>query len=101
MVWAQSRDRVIGADGALPWHLPEDMRHFRDLTSGATVVMGRLSWESLPDRFRPLPGRRNIVLSRDAGYSASGAEVVASLEDALRSAPGAWVIGGAAVYREA
>lgn len=101
MVWAQSRDRVIGSNGALPWHLPEDMRRFRELTSGDTVVMGRLTWESLPERFRPLPGRRNIVLSRDPSYDAAGAEVLPSLTAALEAVPDAWVIGGAAVYREA
>jgi dihydrofolate reductase len=101
LIWAQARNGVIGRDGTLPWHLPEDLAHFRAVTTGATVVMGRHTWESLPDRFRPLPGRRNVVLSRQPSYDAPGAEVVATLDDAL--APGAdiWVIGGAAVYRAA
>jgi dihydrofolate reductase len=64
LVWAQSANGVIGRDGTLPWHLPEDMARFRALTTGATVLMGRRTWESLPPRFRPLPGRRNLVLSR-------------------------------------
>jgi dihydrofolate reductase len=81
MVWAQARDGVIGADGGLPWHLPEDLVLFRRLTMGSTVVMGRRTWESLPDRFRPLPGRANVVLTADRGWSATF-----------------WVIGGGAVY---
>jgi dihydrofolate reductase len=102
LIWAQSRNGVIGRDGALPWHIPEDLAHFRALTDGATVVMGRRTWESLPPRFRPLPGRRNVVLSRDPAYDAPGAEVVATLGSALESAVGdCWVIGGAAVYRDA
>ena len=63
LVWAQARNGVIGADGGLPWHLPEDLALFRRLTMGSTVVMGRRTWESLPDRFRPLPGRTNVVLT--------------------------------------
>ncbi|HKG49799.1 MAG TPA: dihydrofolate reductase [Actinomycetales bacterium] len=102
MVWAQDEGGVIGRDGALPWHLPEDLAHFRALTRGATVVMGRATWESLPDRFRPLPGRRNVVLSRQPDYVAKGADVHASLESALRDVRGlVWVIGGAQVYAQA
>lgn len=101
LVWAQARDGVIGRDGRLPWHLPEDLAHFRALTRGATVVMGRATWESLPERFRPLPGRRNVVLTRDPGYAAPGAEVTASLDVALACADDVWVIGGAQVYAAA
>jgi dihydrofolate reductase len=102
LIWAQSRNGVIGRDGELPWRIPEDMAHFRALTDGATVVMGRRTWESLPPKFRPLPGRQNVVLSRDRGYDAPGAQVVATLAPALALANGeCWVIGGAAVYREA
>jgi dihydrofolate reductase len=103
LVWAQARAGVIGRDGVLPWHLPEDMAHFRALTRGATVVMGRTTWESLPDRFRPLPGRRNVVLSRRPGFRAEGAEVRVDLATALADAPDAtvWVIGGAQVYAAA
>ena len=70
--WAQARDGVIGADGGLPWHLPEDLALFRELTMGGTVVMGRRTWESLPERFRPLPGRTNVVLTSDRSWSADG-----------------------------
>ncbi len=102
LIWAQARDRVIGAAGGIPWHLPEDLAHFKTLTLGATVVMGRTTWESLPQRFRPLPGRRNVVLSRQPGWEAEGAEVAASLEDALALVDGdVWVVGGGAVYRKA
>ena len=102
LVWAQDRDGVIGRDGALPWHLPEDLAHFRALTRGATVVMGRATWESLPERFRPLPGRRNVVLSRRPGYGAAGADVRDSLGAALADVDGpVWVIGGAQVYAQA
>jgi len=99
LVWAQSRDGVIGRAGTLPWHLPEDLAHFRALTTGATVVMGRRTWESLPPKFRPLPGRRNVVLTRDASWSAEGADVAHDLDEALTG--DVWVIGGASVYRDA
>ncbi|TQM09090.1 dihydrofolate reductase [Pseudonocardia kunmingensis] len=102
--WAQSANGVIGRDGALPWHLPEDMKHFRTLTAGATVLMGRRTWESLPPRFRPLPGRRNLVLSRtpQPGAEEEGAEVFPDLRQALAAVSGdVWVMGGAAVYRAA
>jgi dihydrofolate reductase len=102
LIWAQSSNGVIGRDGELPWRIPEDMAHFRELTRGATVVMGRRTWESLPERFRPLPGRRNLVLSRDPSYDAPGATVVVSLPDAFAAADGdVWVAGGAAVYAAA
>ncbi|GAA5123005.1 dihydrofolate reductase [Pseudonocardia adelaidensis] len=99
LVWAQSANGVIGRDGTLPWRLPEDMKHFRSLTTGATVLMGRRTWESLPPRFRPLPGRRNVVLSRTPQ---DGVETFSDLQRALAAATGdVWVIGGAAVYRAA
>ncbi|MCZ2840089.1 dihydrofolate reductase [Modestobacter sp. VKM Ac-2985] len=97
MVWAQATDGVIGADGALPWHLPEDLRLFKALTVGGTVVMGRRTWESLPPRFRPLPGRRNVVLSSTVQAS-EGMQVVRSVPDALALDGDLWVIGGGAVY---
>jgi dihydrofolate reductase len=99
MVWAQARDGVIGADGGLPWHLPEDLKLFRTRTTGSTVVMGRRTWESLPERFRPLPGRVNVVLTSDAGWSADGALRAASVEQVLAEHDSFWVIGGGAVYR--
>jgi len=102
IVVARSRNGVIGRDGGLPWRLPSDLRHFRELTTGHTVVMGRRTFESLPPAFRPLPDRRNVVLSSASGYRAEGAEVFTSLEGALAScADGCFVIGGGVTYREA
>jgi len=102
MIWAQSTAGVIGRDGRLPWRLPEDMAHFREVTGGQPVIMGRRTWESLPARFRPLPGRRTIVLSRRGGYDAPGAEVVGSLDQAIELADGTvglvWLAGGADGY---
>ena len=98
LIWAQAHGGVIGADGALPWHLPEDLRLFRALTTGSTVVMGRRTWESLPDRFRPLPGRTNVVLTSDRQWSAEGARPAASVEQVLAEHESFWVIGGGAVY---
>ena len=101
LVWAEAANGVIGADGALPWRIPEDTAHFKALTSGSTVVMGRTTWESLPARFRPLAERRNVVLTRRAGYDAPGAEVVHDLAAALAGPGDVWVIGGGEVYRAA
>lgn len=99
LIWAQSSNGVIGRDGTMPWHLPEDMKHFRATTSGAAVLMGRRTWESLPERFRPLPGRRNLVLSRTPQ---EGAETFPDLRQALAAVSGdVWVMGGAEVYRAA
>lgn len=101
LIWAQARRRVIGREGALPWHLPQDMAHFRQATAGCAVIMGRKTWDSLPPRFRPLPGRVNIVITRQPGWSAPGARPAASLPQALALCPpqaGAWVIGGAQIY---
>ncbi|MBB3156522.1 dihydrofolate reductase [Microbacterium proteolyticum] len=103
LVWAQAHDGVIGADGGMPWHVPEDMAHFRAVTGSSDVIMGRRTWESLPPRFRPLPGRRNIVVTRSADWAADGAQRAASLDDALALATGdeVWVIGGGRLYAEA
>lgn len=103
LIWAQSPGGVIGRGNELPWRVPEDSAHFRRVTSGHPVVMGRSTWESLPERFRPLPGRDNIVLTRTPGYEAPGAVVVGSLADALVvvGMRDAWVIGGGAVYAQA
>jgi dihydrofolate reductase len=98
LIWAQAHGGVIGADGALPWHLPEDMALFRRLTTGSTVVMGRRTWESLPERFRPLPGRTNVVLTSDPEWSADGATRAASVAEVLAEHEEPWVIGGGAVY---
>lgn len=98
LIWAQSANGAIGADGGLPWRVPEDMKRFRDLTMGGTVVMGRATWESLPARFRPLPGRRNVVVTRDSTYDAPGAEVVTSLDEAMTIDDDIWVGGGGQIY---
>ena len=100
LVWAQGRDRALGAAGRLPWRLPEDLALFRRLTTGSTVVMGRRTWESLPERFRPLPDRTNVVLTRDAHWSADGARRAASVEEVLGLPGPLWVIGGGEVYRQ-
>ncbi len=98
-IWAQSADGVIGVDGALPWHLPEDLAHFREVTAGHAVLMGRSTWDSLPERYRPLPGRRNVVLSRQAP-ELPGATVVRDAAAALAAVAdgAAWVVGGLQVY---
>ena len=98
LIYARAANGVIGRDGTMPWHLPEDLAHFRALTQGHPVVMGRKTWDSLPERFRPLPGRRNIVLTRQTQWQALGAERADSLRQALtlcEQAPEVWVIGGA------
>ena len=97
LIWAQSTSGVIGRDNGIPWRLPEDQARFKELTLGHTVVMGRLTWESLPTSVRPLPGRRNVVLTRHADYMADGAEVVTTLERALTDEEN-WVIGGEQIY---
>jgi dihydrofolate reductase len=104
IIAAVARNQVIGKDNRLLWNIPEDMAHFKALTSGHTVVMGRKTWESLPPRFRPLPGRRNIVITRQPDYAAPGAELADSLENALKLASTAtvvFIIGGEQIYRQA
>lgn len=99
LIWAQALGGVIGVDGRMPWHLPEDLAHFKALTVGHPVIMGRRTWESIDERFRPLVDRRNIVVTRDASWSAEGAETAASVDAALALAGhGAWVIGGGQLY---
>lgn len=131
LIWAQTTSGVIGADGGMPWHVPEDLRHFARTTAGAPVVMGRRTWESLPEAFRPLPGRLNVVITgrRDVaeGARAAGAKVASSLTEALGVAEShlgtepsqdeelnthgsagsgkagdiIWIMGGGAIYAEA
>ncbi len=104
LIAAIAKNRAIGNKGQLLWHLPEDMRYFRETTRGKPVIMGRKTWESLPDSFRPLPGRHNIVVSRNLAYQAPGATLAGSLDDAIRVAGEAvevFVIGGAELYRQA
>ena len=98
MIWAEARGRVIGADGGIPWRVPGEQATFRQRTSGSTVVMGRATWDSLPARNRPLPGRRNVVLTRTPGWSAEGAEVAGSVDEVLARYDDFWVMGGSAVY---
>ena len=104
LIWAQARGGVIGRGGVMPWHLPEDLAHFKQLTQGSPVVMGRKTWDSLPARFRPLPGRRNVVVTRNAAWRAEGADRAGSLDEALAlvaDAPKAFVIGGGELYATA
>ncbi|MGO4389910.1 dihydrofolate reductase [Variovorax sp. M-6] len=106
LILARAANGVIGLDGTMPWHLPEDMAHFKRVTAGAPVVMGRKTWDSIPPRFRPLAGRRNIVVTRNAEWRAEGAERAGSLEEAIAlcergQATEAWVVGGAQIYAEA
>ncbi|WP_227471707.1 dihydrofolate reductase [Paenarthrobacter sp. YJN-5] len=107
MIWAEAANGVIGRHGTMPWPLPEDFEHFRRTTEGHPVIMGRLTWESLPERFRPLPARANIVVTGDPSWSAQGAIRAGSVHYAVvaglaqpESGP-IWIIGGATVYRNA
>jgi len=101
LVAAVARNGVIGSQGQLPWHLPEDLKHFRKITLGHPVIMGRRTWESLG---KPLPGRENVVISRRSGFEAPGASVASSLEAAIAlcaGEPAVFVIGGAEIYAAA
>ena len=98
LVWAQTTKGVIGKDGAIPWHIPEDMAHFKRLTLGHPVVMGRKTWDSLPERFRPLAGRRNIVVTRQRNWVADGAETIHTPADALELDGPIWIMGGSELY---
>ncbi|MGJ0121454.1 dihydrofolate reductase [Williamsia sp. MIQD14] len=102
LIWAQGNDRAIGRDNTIPWRVPEDARHFRDLTRGHRVVMGRATWDSLPERFRPLPDRVNVVLTTDRTWSSTGAVVAHDLRDALDTDVGpddtVMVMGGSQIY---
>jgi dihydrofolate reductase len=101
LIVAVARNGVIGAANTLPWRLPDDLKHFRALTTGHAVIMGRKTWESLP---RPLPGRQNIVVTRQTGYKAVGAETADSLADAMtrvRMPAPAFCIGGGELYAAA
>lgn len=112
LIWAEASGGVIGKGGTMPWHLPEDLAHFKRTTLGSPVIMGRRTWESLPDRARPLPGRQNIVVTRNTDYVAPGAIVVTSVHEGLAAADAAiaettdggttepiiWNIGGAELF---
>lgn len=100
LVVAMDENRLIGVNNALPWHLPADLKHFKKTTMGHAIVMGRCTWESIG---KPLPGRTNIVVSRQAGYRAPGAVVVDSMEAAKKAAGGSgelMVIGGAEIFEQ-
>ncbi|WP_292834739.1 dihydrofolate reductase [Microbacterium sp.] len=104
LIWAEARGGVIGARGGMPWHVPEDMAHFKDVTTGHPVIMGRRTWESFPPHFRPLPHRRNIVVTSADSWASDGAERTASLDEALALVAddeSAWVIGGGRLYESA
>lgn len=97
-IWAQSKDGIIGDGTDMPWHLPEDLKHFKETTLGAPVLMGRATWESIPQRFRPLPGRENFVVSsREPGEWSAGATVLSSLDDSAIPSD-VWVMGGGQIY---
>ena len=104
LIFARAANGVIGKDNAMPWHLPEDLAHFKRLTQGRPVIMGRKTWDSLPPRFKPLPGRTNIVVTRQTDWRAEGAVTAHSLPAAVAQAaeaPDIWVIGGAEIYAQA
>ena len=104
MIFARAANGVIGLNNAMPWHLPEDLAHFKKLTFGCPVIMGRKTWYSLPAKFRPLPGRTNIVITRQTDWQPEGANTAGSLQAALaqcQAASDVWIIGGAQIYAQA
>lgn len=104
LIYARAANGVIGRNNQIPWRLPEDMAHLKRTTLGCPVIMGRKTWDSLPPRFRPLPDRFNIVVTRDPSFIADGAAVAHSLEAACELCPPgstAWVLGGAQIYVQA
>lgn len=104
MIFARAANGVIGNNNTMPWHLPEDMARFKRLTQGWPVIMGRKTWDSLPPRFRPLPGRTNVVITRQQDWRENGAEPAASLADALKicaTSEEVWIMGGAQIYAQA
>lgn len=105
LIYARAENGIIGKGGVMPWHLPEDLAHFKELTHGRPVIMGRKTWDSLPERFRPLPGRINIVVTRQEVWQDEGAKPATSLQDALdiaaQTADTVWIMGGAQIYEQA
>jgi len=104
LIFAKARNGVIGKNNAIPWHLPEDMAHFKRTTMGCPVIMGRKTWDSLPERFRPLPGRINVVITHQKTWNETGAKPSYSLNEALsfcEQFEHVWVIGGAQIYAQA
>lgn len=100
LVWAEAAGGVIGASGGMPWHVPEDLAHFKEITLTAPVVMGRKTWDSLPERFRPLPDRENVVITRQQDWAAQGARRAADVADAVRGLEKVWIIGGAEIFAQ-
>lgn len=101
LIYARAANGVIGINGTLPWHLPEDLAHFKRCTMGCPVIMGRKTWDSLPAKFRPLPGRLNVVVTRQPDWHENGAQPASNLPEALQLCeqfPDVWVIGGAQLY---
>jgi dihydrofolate reductase len=104
MIFARAANGVIGHNNAMPWHLPEDMARFKRLTTGRPVIMGRKTWDSLSPKFRPLPGRTNVVITRQQDWKEAGAQTATSLADALAQCAAAeevWIMGGAQIYAQA
>ena len=104
LIWAQARNRVIGKNGVMPWHLPEDLAHFKRVTLNQPVIMGRKTWDSIPPKFRPLPGRTNIVVTRQANWQENNVQRSPNLREALQKCENSeqiWVIGGAQIYAQA
>lgn len=104
MIAAMGSNRTIGKDNDIPWHLPDDFQYFKETTKGHYVLMGRKNFESLPPRFKPLPQRPNVIITRNPNYQAEGAEVVFSLEEAIEMAreageKEAFIIGGGEIYK--
>lgn len=111
LIYARARNGVIGKQGLLPWHLPEDLTHFKRTTLGCPVIMGRKTWDSIPPKFRPLPGRTNVVITRQVDWREDGAIPANDLLEALSicehmsvildpSPEQVWVIGGAQIYAQ-
>ena len=103
IIVGMTKDRVIGKDNSLPWHIPEDLKNFKELTTENAVIMGRKTWESIPEKFRPLPNRNNIVISRNMN-SLEGIDVCSSVEEALEKAKSydkeIFIIGGSSIYEQ-
>jgi len=103
LIAAISTNNCIGKDNTLPWHIPEDLKHFKEITTGHSVLMGRNTWESIPDKFRPLPNRHNIIITSDKDYALpEGVEKHTSLDEALTAYKDkdVYVIGGASIYKQ-
>lgn len=100
LIWAEAAGGVIGAESGMPWHVPEDLAHFKEITLTAPVIMGRKTWDSLPDRFRPLPDRENIVITRQQDWHVEGVRRAANVSEAVRGLDRVWIIGGAEIFTQ-